>query len=135
MYMGWKLFMNAWQNTLQPNRQQCAMQLFSEAVEIVQLMLLVVSATAAAAEHILNSLHRLRRWLRQTMTQERLTHPALLHCQRQRLKKIDIDSLCEEFVIKTPFETWTPLGVSRLCSLLGQTVNIVIHSKYFTKLN
>ena len=62
-------------------------QLFSEAVKIVQLMLLVVSATAAAAERILSSLRRLKRWLTQTMTQKRLIHPALLDCQRQRLEK------------------------------------------------
>ena len=77
-------------------------QLFSEAVKIVQLMLLVVSAAAAAAERILSSLRRLKRWLRQTMTQKKLTHPALLHCHRQRLEQINIDrlSLCEEFEIK-----------------------------------
>jgi hypothetical protein len=75
-------------------------QLFSETVKIIQL-LLVVPATAAAAERTFSSLRRLKTWLRQTMTQKRLTHLALLHCHRQRLEKIDIDSLCEEFVMKT----------------------------------
>lgn len=75
-------------------------QLFSETIKVVQL-LLVVPATAAAAERTFSSLRRLKTWLRQTMTQKRLTHLALLHCHRQRLEKIDIDSLCEEFVMKT----------------------------------
>jgi len=75
-------------------------QLLQETIKVIQL-LLVVPATAAAAERLFSSLRRLKTWLRKTMAQKRLTHLALLHCQRQRAKGCDIHALMKEFACKT----------------------------------
>lgn len=75
--------------------------LFSETLKVVSV-LLVVPASAANAERSFSMLRRLKTWLRCTMSQARLTHLAILHCHQDRLQRIVIDSICHEFVMKTP---------------------------------
>ena len=74
--------------------------LFRETIKVVEL-LLVVPATAAGAERSFSALRRLKTWLRQTMTQKRLTHLALMHCHRKRVESCDIQALIREFGCKT----------------------------------
>ena len=71
-------------------------QLFRDTIKIVSIL-----ATAASAERTFSALRRLKTWLRQTMTQKRLTHLALIHCHRERGAKCHIKRLGHEFSNKT----------------------------------
>jgi hypothetical protein len=74
--------------------------LFSETLKIIAV-LLVVPASAANAERSFSALRRLKTWFRSTIAQERLTHLAILNCHKERVKHINIDAICQEFVSKT----------------------------------
>jgi len=64
-------------------------------------LVLVAPVSAANAERSISMLRSLKNWLRSTMTQERLTHLAVLHCHQERVRNIDVDNICREFVTKT----------------------------------
>ena len=62
---------------------------------------LAVPTSVAASERSFSSLRRLKNWLRNTMTQERLTHLALMNAHKEILDAINVQCLMREFVSRT----------------------------------
>ena len=76
-------------------------QLFSEAKKLLQLVL-CLPISVAESERSFSCLRRLKTWLRSIMTQQRLTHVALLHVHKDIVDSIDMKALMTEFISKTP---------------------------------
>jgi hypothetical protein len=71
--------------------------LFSEVLKLLQ-MLYVIPATTATAERSFSSLRRLKTYLRNTMTSERLNHMMLLHVHKHLTDQLDLRRIAAEFV-------------------------------------
>lgn len=76
-------------------------QLFDE-VERYISMCLCMPCSNASSERSFSSLRRLKTWLRTTMTQQRLTHVALMHVHASLLESIDMQKLIDIFICKNP---------------------------------
>ena len=72
---------------------------YSEVEKLVRL-LLVSSASSAEVERSFSALHRLKTWLRSTMTQLRLNSLAVWHVRQELLDLADVNALIEQFVSK-----------------------------------
>lgn len=70
---------------------------FSEVCVIVKLIT-VMPATNAVSERSFSAMRRLKTYLRSTMRQSRLNYLMLLAINKDRLDKIDVDDIGEEFV-------------------------------------
>lgn len=71
--------------------------LFSEVWKVIKLML-VVPATNAVSERSFSAMRRLKSYLRSTMRQDRLNHVMLLNMNPERLDKMDLTVIANEFV-------------------------------------
>ena len=71
--------------------------LFSEVLKLLQ-MLYVIPATTAIAERSFSSLRRLKTYLRNTMTSERLNHMMLLHVHKHLTDQLDLRRIAAEFI-------------------------------------
>lgn len=74
-------------------------ELFSEVVTFVRL-LLVCPASSAEAERSFSALRRLKTWLRNRMSQERLNDLAVCHIHKNIVMQLDLVSLMKEFVAR-----------------------------------
>ena len=77
--------------------------LFGEVVKLVKL-LLVCPASVASAERSFSGLRRLKTWLRSSISQERLTHLAILHAHQTYLDEhaaTVLRTVLREFICKT----------------------------------
>lgn len=74
--------------------------LFDQDEQLVRL-LLTIPCSSAEAERSFSSLRRLKTYLRNSMSQQRLNHLAVLHVHRDRQDSIDIDVIAREFVAKS----------------------------------
>ena len=83
--------------------------LLSEAEKLMELCL-SLPISVASSERTFSALRRLKTWLRSTMTQQRLTHLALMHVHPDILKKVDIHGLMRTF-ISTTSERRTTFGL------------------------
>ena len=86
--------------------------MFDQVEQIVRL-LLMIPCSSAEAEGSFSSLRRLKTYLQNSMSQQRLNHLAVLHIHRERLDGIDIDVVAREFVAKSPNRLatfWTHLN-------------------------
>ena len=72
--------------------------LFSEVRRLLQL-LLVVPASTATVERLFSSLRRLKTILRNSMTQHRLNHLALLHIHKDLTAQLDLQAIAQEFIL------------------------------------
>ena len=68
-----------------------------EAEKLIKLCL-AVPTSVAASECSFSSLRRLKTWLRNAVTQERLTYLALMNAHKEILDAINVQSLMREFV-------------------------------------
>ena len=75
--------------------------LFSELVKLMELCLFL-PISVAGPERSFSMLHRLKTWVRNSMTESRLTHLALMHVHQQRLDELDCVTLIHQFVASTP---------------------------------
>ena len=75
-------------------------ELLSEAEKLMELCL-CLPISVASSERTFSALRRLKTWLRSTMTQQRLTHLALMHVHPGILKKVDIHGLMRTFISTT----------------------------------
>jgi len=69
-------------------------------------------------ERSFSSLRRLKTYLRNSMSQQRLNHLAVLHVHTDRLHSIDIDVIAREFVVKSEnrhIDIWTHLNCIAFC--------------------
>ena len=71
--------------------------LFCEVERLLQL-LLVVPASSATAERSFSCLRRLKTYLRNTMSQARLNHMALLNVHQERVDSLRIADIQESFI-------------------------------------
>jgi len=74
--------------------------MFDQVEQLVRL-LLTIPCSSAEAERSFSSLRRLKTYLRNSMSQQRLNHLAVLHVHRDRIDSIDIDAIAREFVAKS----------------------------------
>ena len=70
---------------------------FSEVCQLARLIL-VMPATNAVSERCFSTMRRLKTYLRSTMSQSRLNHVMLLSINRERVDKLDINVIADEFV-------------------------------------
>ena len=90
-------------------------------VEQLVRLLLTIPCSSAEVERSFSSLRRLKTYLRNTMSQRRLNHLAVLHVHRDRLDVIDIDIIARQFVAKSENrlgDIWTHLNCALHCMLL-----------------
>ena len=77
-------------------------RVFREVEQLVQLCL-CLPISVAGSERSISALRRLKTWLRNTMTQSRLTNLALMHINTDILDHhADVESLVKDFCLKTP---------------------------------
>ena len=75
--------------------------LFTEVMQLVKLIL-SLPISAASSERSFSALRRIRTWVRNRMTQGRLTHLALMHVHKDIVDKVDIVELMKVWAKKTP---------------------------------
>ena len=80
--------------------QPVVRSLFDQVEQLVRL-LLTIPCSSAEAERSFSSLRRLKTYLRNSMSQQRLNHLAVLRVHRDRLGSINIDVIAREFVAKS----------------------------------
>ena len=71
--------------------------LYSEVITLVKLIL-VMPASNATSERSFSALRRVKTYLRSTMTQCRLNNLMVLHVHRDRLDKLDLCQIGNEFI-------------------------------------
>lgn len=75
-------------------------RVFKEVEQLVRLCL-CLPVSVAGSERSFSALRRLKTWLRNTMTQCRLTNLALMHIHADILDLVDMESLVKDFCLKT----------------------------------
>jgi hypothetical protein len=83
--------------TLHPQTRE----LLKEVEKFIELCL-CLPVSAASSERSFSTLRRLKTWLRNNMTQRRLTHLTLLHVHSDVLDRMDIQPLMKRFIDNTP---------------------------------
>ena len=76
-------------------------ELLKELEKFIELCL-CLPVSAASSERSFSTLRRLKTWLRNNMTQRRLTHLTLLHVHSDILDRMDIQPLMKRFIDNTP---------------------------------
>ena len=71
----------------------CILQTLSRVVQL----LLLVPATTCSPERSFSALRRLKTYLRTTMTQARLNHLAVIHCNKEVADSLDLDQLIDNW--------------------------------------
>ena len=71
--------------------------LINEVMKLVQLIL-VFPATNAVSERSFSALRRLKNYLRNSMSQQRLNHVALLNIRKSFTDKLDLKAIGNEFI-------------------------------------
>lgn len=67
-------------------------------VEVLIRILLVVPVSSCEAERSFSALRRLKTWLRANMGQERLNSVVVCNVHKERLDKLNMKMICQEFV-------------------------------------
>lgn len=80
--------------------------MFSETKKLIELCL-CLPISMASSEHTFSALRLLKKWVRSTMTQKRLTHLSLMHAHTDILNSLDIRPLMRDFISTTPERTST----------------------------
>ena len=70
--------------------------LFNQVEQLLRL-LLIIPASSCSAERSFSALRRLKTWLRNTMSQQRLNSIAVCHVHQDLLDKLDLQKLATEF--------------------------------------
>ena len=82
-----------------PKSFQSTSSIFSEVIKLHVLQLLyVLPASTATVERSFSSLHRLKTYLRNSMTPKRLNHLLLLHVHKDATEQIDVQEIVAEFI-------------------------------------
>ena len=76
-------------------------RLFGEVEKYIRLCL-AMPVSIANSERSFSNLRRLKTWLRQNMTQKRLTHLALMSIHSDILDTVDMNYMIRQFCLKTP---------------------------------
>ena len=78
--------------------------MLSEIDKVLKLYL-TLPLTSATAERCFSSLHRLKSYLRLTMTQKRLNQLMLLYAHNERLDQLPLQDIAKEFIQKNSRRT------------------------------
>ena len=70
---------------------------FHQVCRVAQLII-VMPATNAASERSFSVMHRIKSYLRSTMTQQRLNHLMILNIYKEALDDMELKSIADEFV-------------------------------------
>ncbi|CAN7983570.1 unnamed protein product [Ixodes hexagonus] len=81
-------------------------EMMDQVVRYLQLVF-SVPASAASGERSFSALRRVKTFLRNRMTQRRLTHLLLLHVHKKRAAELQLDAVMREFVCRTAERTST----------------------------
>lgn len=81
-------------------QSECFRLLFDQIIRLLML-LLTVPASAATAERSFSSLHRMKNYMRATMTQRRLTNLLMLYVHKSEAKKLSLLDIAKEFIQRT----------------------------------
>ena len=79
------------------NKQASFKTILSEVHKLV-LLYLTVPVTTATAERSFSGLKRIKTYLRNSMTQQRLNHCILLHIHRNKTDNLDLSKMTAEFI-------------------------------------
>ncbi|CAM4510486.1 unnamed protein product [Leuciscus chuanchicus] len=82
--------------TMQPQTRS----MLSEVEKLIKLCL-CLPISVAASERSFSALRRLKTWLRNTMSQERLTHLAIMNAHSDLLDEIDVSTLIKKCISRT----------------------------------
>ena len=80
--------------------------LLSQVIKLVRL-LLVMPATNAIGERSFSTMHRVKTYLRSTMSQKRLNLAMVLQIHKDLTDTLDLKSVCEEFISKSDYRKST----------------------------
>lgn len=72
-------------------------EFFSELSALAKLIL-VMPATKASSERAFSALRRLKNYLRNTMSHERLNHVMLFHVHKEKTDKLKLPDVANDFV-------------------------------------
>ena len=78
-----------------------AREMLSE-IEKLVILLLTFPATSCTCERSFSALKYIKNYLRQTMTQKRLTHLLLLYIYEDLTFNLDLNEVMHQFILKTP---------------------------------
>ena len=70
--------------------------LLNEVINIMKLVM-VMPATNSSSEQSFSAMHRVKSYLRSTMTQERLNHVMILNVHKELADAIDLTDIAKEF--------------------------------------
>lgn len=72
--------------------------------QVLRLLFLILSTpvSVASAERSFSSLRRLKTWLRSSISQNRLSHVALMHVHKSITSTLDLEKLMHSFIERTP---------------------------------
>ena len=70
-------------------------------VQTLLKLLLVCPVTTCECERSFSALRRLKTWLRNTMSQQRLNHTSMGNVHRNLLDEVDVPALAKKFAEKT----------------------------------
>ena len=76
-------------------------------VETIVRLLLTIPCSSAEAERSFSGLRRLKTYLRNSMSQARLNHLAILHVHQEMTDGIDVLSVARDFVAKSDSRMFT----------------------------
>ena len=79
------------------NQQSSIKALLSEVHKLISIYL-TIPVTTATAERSFSALKRIKTYLRNSMTQQRLNHCFILHVHRQKTDSLDLPEIAEEFI-------------------------------------
>ena len=81
--------------------------------QVLTRILLVAPVSSCEAERSFSALHRLKTWLRSTMAQERLNIIVVCNVHKERLDKLDMKMIRQEFVGSSDAKKITFVFLSR----------------------
>lgn len=86
--------------TVMQAMQPLVRSLFGQVEQLIRL-LLVCPVSSCEAERSFSCLRRLKTWLRNSMSQQRLNAVAVCHVHQQYLDQVDVKALAGEFVLRS----------------------------------
>lgn len=75
-----------------------ARSLYSEIVTLVELILVMPATNATSEQQTFSALHRIKSYLRTTMSQQRLNNLMVLFIHRDSLDEMDLEEVAVEFI-------------------------------------
>ena len=72
-------------------------EMFSEILNLIKIFY-TIPVTTSTAERTFSALHRLKTYLRTSMSQQRLNHAMTLYVHKERTDQINLDEILKSFI-------------------------------------